>query len=132
MVAPLSFGVYPLGLAGTGDGLAQGPPDDWQAAARAVAELQGGGPPLMVRMYVPWTGTGGTAAALAQVAGYAAYDVPWDLVLSYRDPAGDTAAWASFTARVVAEYGTRLAAVQVTGEANLPGLPYAADGAFPG
>ena len=34
--------------------------------------------------------------------------------------------------QVVAEHGSRLAAVQVTGEANLAGVPAAADGAFPG
>jgi hypothetical protein len=132
VVAPLAFGVFPLGLAGSPDGLAAGPPDDYEAIGRAAAELQGHGPPLMPRMYVNWTGADGSQAALAQVAGYAAQGLPWDLVLCYRDPAGDVAAWASFVEQVVAEHGSRLAAVQITGEANLAGIPDAADGAFPG
>jgi hypothetical protein len=52
-------------------------------------------------------------------------------VLCYRDPAGDIDAWESFVARVVSSCGRRLAAIQVTGEANLAGIPAAADGAFP-
>jgi len=92
VVAPLAFGVFPLGLAGSPDGLAAGPPDDYEAIGRAVAELQGDGPPLMPRMYVNWTGGDGTQAALAQVAGYAAQGLPWDLVLCYRDLAGDVTA----------------------------------------
>lgn len=131
MVVPLAFGVFPLGLAGSPDGLAAGPPDDYEAIGRAVAELEGG-PPFMPRMYVNWTGASASQAALAQVAGYAAQGLPWDLVLCYRDPPGDVAAWASFVGRVVAEHGSRLAAVQVTAEANLSGIPAAADGAFPG
>jgi hypothetical protein len=136
-VVPLSFGVFPLGLAGSPDGLASGAPDDWQAIARAMTELQGDGPPIMPRMYVNWAGPASTRAALAQVEAYAAHAPtggagPWDLVLCYHDPDGDTEAWASFAARVVAEYGSQLAAVQVTAEANLTGIPDAADGAFPG
>jgi hypothetical protein len=131
-VVPLSFGVFPLGLAGSPDGLASGPPDDWQAIAQAVTELQGDGPPILPRMYVNWDGPASTRAALAQVGAYAEHALPWDLVLCYRDRDGNTEAWASFAARVVAEYGNRLAAVQVTGEANLTGIPAAADGAYPG
>src|SRR5579875_2605345 len=67
----------------------------------------------------------------AQAAGYAAQGLPRDLVLCYRDPAGNVTAWASFVERVVAEHGSRLAAVQVSAEANLAGIPAAADGAFP-
>jgi hypothetical protein len=83
-------------------------------------------------MYVNWTGANGSQAALAQVAGYAAEGLPRDLVLCYRDPAGDVAAWASFAEQVIAENGSRLAAVQITAEATLAGVPAAADGAFPG
>jgi hypothetical protein len=96
-----------------------------------VAELQGDGPPIMPRMYVNWTGPPSTEAVLGQVAQYAALGLPWDLVLCYRDPSGSVPAWASFVSRVVAEHGHQLAAVQVTGEANLAGLPAAADGAYP-
>jgi len=51
-------------------------------------------------------------------------------VLCYRDPA---AMWqlGRVRAEVVRGFGQQLAAVQVTGEANLTGIPDAADGAFP-
>src|ERR1700723_287328 len=121
--------MFPLGLAGSPDGVAVGPPDDVDQIVRAVQYLQGDGPPLLARMYVSWTGAASTSSALAQVQELAG--IPWDLVLSYRDPAGDVAGWAGFAAEVVRGFGQQLAAVQVTGEANLTGVPHAADGAFP-
>lgn len=48
-----------------------------------------------------------------------------------RDPEGDLPAWTEFVAGDVERYGKRLAAIQVTGEANLTTVPAAADGAFP-
>jgi hypothetical protein len=83
-------------------------------------------------MYVAWFGADSTDAALSQVARIAAADARWELALCYRDERGDVDAWTSFVARVVAEYGHRLQVVQVTSEANLTGIPSAADGAFPG
>jgi hypothetical protein len=40
--------------------------------------------------------------------------------------------WVSFVSQVVAGHGHELAAIQVTGEPNLAGIPAAADGAYPG
>jgi hypothetical protein len=128
---PLTFGIFPLGLAGSPDGVASGPPDDFEQIAAAVAELQGDGPPIMPRMYVSWTGPRSTEEVLGQVGAFAGLGLPWDLVLCYRDPSGSVAAWTSFVSRVVTSYGHQLAAVQVTGEPNLAGIPAAADGAYP-
>jgi hypothetical protein len=125
----LTFGVFPLGLAGSPDGVASGAPDDFDQIASAVQYLQGDGPPLLPRMYVIWTGAASTGSVLAQVQELA--EIPWDLVLCYRDPDGDVASWAGFAAEVVRGFGHQLAAVQVTGEADLTGIPDAADGAFP-
>jgi hypothetical protein len=128
----LRFGLFPLGLAGSPDGVASGPPDDFAQIAAAVRQLQGDGPPLLVRMYVSWTGAGSSASVLAQVAALVDSAVSsWDLVLAYRDPGGDVAAWTEFVARVVERYGRQLEAIQVTGEANLTSVRAAADGAFP-
>ncbi len=131
MTEPLTFGIFPLGLAGSPDGVASGPPDDLDQIAAAAAELQGNGPPVMPRMYVNWTGPDRTDAVLAQVGEYAALALPWDMVLCYQDPSGSVAKWASFVARVVASHGHELAAIQVTGEPNLTSVPAAADGAYP-
>jgi len=129
VVEPLSFGIFPLGLAGSPDGVASGPPDDFEQVAAAAAELQGDGPPIMPRMYVNWTGPGSTEAALRQVGELAG--LPWDMVLCYRDPAGSVAEWVSFVSQVVAGHGHEFAAIQVTGEPNLAGVRFAADGAYP-
>jgi hypothetical protein len=128
---PLVFGLFPLGLAGGPQGLASGPPDDIEQIGRAAARLQGDGPPLLVRMYVLWSGAASSAAAAAQVAELAAAPVSWDLVLAYRDANAQLGAWEEFVDGVVTDHGSQLAAIQVTGEANLTGVPAAADGAFP-
>lgn len=132
MAAPLVFGLFPLGMAGGPDGLAVGPPDDFEAIGRAFGELQGDGPALLPRMYVVWTGPESTTAVLAQVAQLTAIGVPLDLALCYRDPGGGVPAWAAFVSDVVTRHGRQLAAVQVTGEPNLTWAGAAADGAFPG
>ena len=132
VIAPLKFGVFPLGIAGGPEGVAAGPPDDFDAIGRAVLELQGEGRLLLPRMYVVWTGAASTPAVDAQIATLTTGGLPWDLVLCYRDPGGDVAAWARFVAGVVTRHGRELSAVQVTGEPNLTWVPQAADGAFPG
>lgn len=128
----LTFGVFPLGVAGSPDGVAAGPPDDFMKVAEAAIELQGDGPMLLPRMYVSWTGPRGTGEALRQIDALTTQSMPWDLVLCYRDRSGSVAKWAEFAATVVREHGHHLAAVQVTGEANLAGIAAAADGDYPG
>jgi hypothetical protein len=132
MTAPLIFGVFPLGIAGGPDGIAAGPPDDFEAIGRAVRELQGEGRVLIPRMYVVWSGAAATEMVHTQIDTLTAGGTPWDLVLCYRDPGGDVAAWAAFVAQVVQRHGRQLSAVQVTGEPNLTWAGAAADGAFPG
>jgi hypothetical protein len=132
MTTPLVFGVFPLGIAGGPDGVAAGPPDDFAEIGRAVGELQGEGRALLPRMYVLWSGADSTPAVHAQIATLTAGGIPWDLVLCYRDPGGDVAAWSAFVAQVVERHGRHLSAVQVTGEPNLTWAGAAADGAFPG
>jgi hypothetical protein len=132
VTGPLEFGVFPLGIAGAPGGVAAGRPDDHESVAGALGELSGEGRPLMPRMYVNWLGRWWNKVALGQVRRIAeAAGPPHDLVLCYRDSSGNVEAWARFVARVVRDYGRRLAAVQVTGEANLTAIPDAADGAFP-
>jgi hypothetical protein len=129
---PFTFGVFPFGLAGGPDGLAAGPPDDLGQIRRLLRILQGDGAPLPVRAYVGWSGPDTTTRALAQVAGLLTAGFRWDLVLAYRDRQADIDRWAEFAARVVTGYGPDLASVQITGEANLTGIPEAGDGAYPG
>jgi hypothetical protein len=129
----LRVGVVPFGLAGGPDGLAAGPPDDLDRVAAAIIELQGSGTPLLIRTYVGWAGADTDETALGQIAQLASAEgVAWDLVLAYRDPSGDIAAWTAFVTAVVQRFGTVFDTIQVTGEANLAHVPAAADGAYPG
>jgi hypothetical protein len=126
----LTYGVFPLGVAGSPDGVASGPPDDFGQIEQAVKTLQGDGPPLLIRMYAAWSGAASTETVLGQVQQLAEAGVG-DMVLAYRDRDADLDGWEEFVARVVTDHGRRLAAIQVTGEANLTHIPDAADGAFP-
>jgi hypothetical protein len=131
MNAPLTFGVYPFGLAAGPHGVAAGPPDDWTKIRQALDRLRGAGPPLLSRSYVAWAGTDTTARVLEQITAILSTGLTWDLVLAYRDPAGDIESWCDFVTRVVHDFGHDLAAIQVTGEANLTAIPDAGDGAHP-
>ena len=132
MSGALTFGVYPFGLAGGPDGVAAGAPDDFGQIRRLLRILQGDGAELLVRTYVAWSGADTTDTALGQIADLVGTGLRWDLVLAYRDRQADIGAWTEFVSRVVIEFATYLAALQVTGEANLTGIPDAGDGAYPG
>jgi len=132
MSGALTFGVYPFGLAGGPDGVAAGAADDFGQIRRLLRILQGDGAELLVRTYVAWSGANSTDTALGQIADLVGTGLRWDLVLAYRDRQTDIAAWTEFVSRVVVEFATDLAALQVTGEANLTGIPDAGDGAYPG
>jgi hypothetical protein len=53
-------------------------------------------------------------------------------VLAYRDREADIRGWTELVGRVVTDFAPDLDAIQVTGEANLTGIPDAGDGDFPG
>lgn len=131
MSGALTFGVFPFSLAGGPDGLAAGPPDDFAQIRRLLGILQGGGPELLARAYVGWSGTGSTDTALGQIADFIDIGLRWDLVLAYRDWEADIRGWTRFVRRVVTDFAADLTTIQVTGEANLTGIPAAGDGAYP-
>jgi hypothetical protein len=126
-----TFGIYPFGLAAGPDGVTAGAPDDWPRIHEALERLRGTGPPLLTRAYVAWAGRQTTATVLEQIATILSTGLPWDLVLAYRDRAGDLDSWCDFVTRVVRDFGRDVSAVQVTGEANLTVIPDAGDGAYP-
>ncbi|HTW09818.1 MAG TPA: hypothetical protein VME46_20105 [Acidimicrobiales bacterium] len=127
----LRFGVFPLGAAGTPDGVATGPADDCEQMAAALERLAGGGRPWLVRMYSGWMGAESARASLEHMDRWATG--PWDLdmVLCYRDRTGDLDGWLAFVGEVIARWGDRFSTLQVTSEANLAGAPGAADGDYP-
>lgn len=127
-----TLGVYPFGPAGGPDGVAAGPADDFGQIRRLLRILQGDGAELLVRTYVAWSGADTTDTALGQIADLVGTGLRWDLVLAYRDREADIRGWTEFVSRAVTDFAADLAAIQVTGEANLTGIPNAGDGAYPG
>lgn len=130
MTPPLTFGVYPLGLVGGPGGVVAGRPDDVGRIGAALAGLAGDGPPLVVRMYVTFEGS--AEAALGQVAQFAQIGRLVDLSLNFHDRDGDVEGWCSFVEQVVQRHGSDVGSIGITNEANLLGVPFAPDGAYPG
>lgn len=126
-----TIGVFPLGLSGGPDGVAAGPPDDFEQMGIAMKWLQGDGESLLIRWYIIWTGAESTEGALQHIGQMASIPASWDMVLCYRDPRGDVNAWIDFVELVVTRYGNHLSNVQVTSEVNLVALPEAANGSSP-
>lgn len=130
MAIRLSFGVFPLGMAGTASGVARGAPDDPVKIEAALRMLQGEGKPLLPRTYVVYTGPGSVDTVLNQIATYVATGISWDMVLCFRDPGTDLTSWLDLVRTIVQRHGTALACLSVTAEANLTTVP-AVDGAQP-
>lgn len=132
----LIFGIYPGGMAGTESGLTVGPPDDPERIHDALSRLAGPDRAFVVRGYVHFTGAAmrlpeGETPHPPDVGQYAADGRKLDLVLCFRDPAGDVDAFAAFAAATVERLGPRLATLQIAEEPNLYLAPGSGDGAMP-
>ena len=138
--SPLRFGIYPGGPAGSVNPKAPPRPEDPAKRLSALQTLAGSSP-FVVRLYSAWTGDaakdddGGWLAN--EIAGYTSAGLQVELVVRYKPAgahAGSPAAFAEYVRGVVRRYGpdSRFVSLQVTNEANLPGSPEAADGAFAG
>jgi hypothetical protein len=106
----------------------------------ALRVLAGSGP-FVVRLYSGWTGVAGADEVGGwldgEIAGYTAAGLQVELVVRYKPVVGDGSAPSAFADHVrgiVRRYGSdpRFVSLQVTNEANVPGAPEAADGAFAG
>src|SRR3954453_21545112 len=133
-VPGLIFGIYPGGATGvdTGGGLIVGPPDDPARIRAAIGQLQGGNRPFIVRGYEHYIGAGrANNATPADPEQYVGDGRGLDLVLCFRDLAGDLASWLDFVRATVRERGSRLSFLQITEEPNNPNPAAGGDGAFP-
>lgn len=138
---PLRFGIYPGGPAGSVDPKAAPRPED---PAQRLASLQSlaGSNPFVVRLYSAWTANAAADDVSGwldrEIADYTAAGMQVELVVRYKPATGDAtsspAAFAAHIRRIVSRYGPNAGFVvlQVTNEANIPGAPEAADGAFAG
>lgn len=136
--APLRFGIYPGGPAGSVNPKAPPRPEDPAKRLSALRALAGANA-FVVRLYSGWTGdaaaddVGGWLDG--QIASYTAAGLQVELVVRYKPSTGaGPAAFADYIRSIVRRYGADpgFVSLQVTNEANLPGAPDAADGAFPG
>jgi hypothetical protein len=114
---PLEFGIYPLGVAGTPEGLAVGPPDDHDRIRAALADIGGGVAP---RTYLVDMEPGGEDAVLALADRYCDAGLFGHVTLGClreRDFAVDR--WTELVRTIVARHGRQLRSLQITNEPNL-------------
>lgn len=123
--APLAFGIYPLGVAGTPAGLATGPPDDYQQVRSA---LHGLGGRVSARTYLVDTQPGGEDAVLAAADKYREAGLLGHVAIgTLRDTGFEPARWEELVRTVVRRHGECLQSIQITNEPNLSFM----DGAKP-
>lgn len=136
----LRFGIYPGG--GVGLVHAQGAPrpEDPALQLDALRRLRGEDRELVLHLYSAWSGDVDpreeVARALAEVRRYTAAGFAVEPVIRYRPAGGggpsDVARFATHVRAVTRGLARHrgVVAVQITNEANVPGAPDAADGAY--
>lgn len=136
----VEFGIYPGGGAGAVNGRGEPRPEIAELRQQALDTLRGDAArPFAVHLYDAYTGRADTAAVPAwladQIAGYSAAGLRIELVLRYRPSrAPDVAGFSAFVRQRVAQLGPnrQVVSLQIANEANVPGAPDAADGAYAG
>jgi hypothetical protein len=136
----VEFGIYPGGGAGAVNGRGEPRPEIAALRQQALTNLQGDPTrPFAVHLYDAYTRPADAAAIPAwladQIAGYSAAGMRIELVLRYRpNAAPDIAGFTAFVKQRVAQLGPnrQVVSLQITNEANVPGAPDAADGAYAG
>jgi len=138
--APIVFGIYPGGAAGTVGPAGRTRPEDASLRLARLEQLRGGTRPFVLHLYDSFTRRADSAslppALASEIDGYLSRDFQLELVLAYRpaEPGGDAAGFVEFVRSRVRQLGQRpgVIGVQVTNEANVTGAPSAADGAYSG
>jgi hypothetical protein len=132
-VPSFTFGIYPGGAVGDDRGLVEPRhPDDPALITRALDELHGDAPGFLVRAYLPYRPPAGTGErpVPADPERLLGTGRRLELVLGYRDPAGDLDGWLAFVRDAISTHGERIGLLQICEEPNadLPCL----DGGTPG
>lgn len=119
----LTFGIYPLHVAGTPFGVAEGPADDAAKIRSAIADLRGDRR-LDARTYLIYTGAW-AEKMLARLDEHARTGLLDDVVIGVGDWTETTdqelqlEGWLAFIREVIRRHGEHLSSVQITNEPNL-------------
>ncbi|NOU96871.1 hypothetical protein GC093_27145 [Paenibacillus sp. LMG 31456] len=116
----LTFGIYPLSVAGTPTGLAVGPQDNYEKIQLALEDLRGGTRMLLPRNYIIYTGRESDSKMLSLADRYLDAGLLGDLTVGcLQEPDLELAGWLDFIHEVINKYGSQLASLQITNEPNL-------------
>ncbi|RTE03968.1 hypothetical protein [Paenibacillus whitsoniae] len=119
-----TFGIYPLSVAGTPFGLAIGPQDNYDNIQSAMRDLRGEAKKLIPRTYLIYTKEW-ESKMFANADLYSRTSLMGDLTIGCGDwtnqsePEIELESWLGFIRRIVQQYGTQLASLQITNEPNL-------------
>ncbi|NSL53186.1 hypothetical protein [Calidifontibacillus erzurumensis] len=124
MDSGLTFGIYPLSVAGTPFGLAVGPDDDYEKIQLALKGLQGETKKFFPRTYLIYTKKW-EEKMLSNADRYVDAGLVKDLTIGCGDWTDqkeqdiDLNHWLDFIRKVIHRYGTHLTSLQITNEPNL-------------
>ncbi|MEC0271419.1 hypothetical protein [Paenibacillus anseongense] len=115
----LTFGIYPLSVAGTPTGLAIGPKDDYGSIQLALNELRGS-KQLFPRNYLVYTGPESEPALFSFADRLLQFGLLGDLTAGCMQETDiDMDRWLDFIRKIIRKYGAHLASLQITNEPNL-------------
>ncbi|WP_164824303.1 hypothetical protein [Paenibacillus elgii] len=116
----LTFGIYPLGVAGTPTGLAIGPEDDYGKITEALHQLRGDSKTLTPRAYLVYTRSDAEAGLFSFADRLFHSGLLGDLVIGWIQTADIVIdKWLGFIREIVRKYGPYLSSLQITNEPNL-------------
>ena len=119
----LTFGIYPLSVAGTPFGLAAGPEDNYEMIQMALRDLRGEHRNLYPRLYLIYTKEW-ESKMLSNADRWLEAGLLGDLTVGCgdwinQDQSMELENWLGFIHEVIDRYGSRLASLQITNEPNL-------------
>lgn len=141
ILAPLIFGIYPGGAAGTVGPSGQTKPENPATRLAALRQLRPAHQPFILHLYAGYTGQGGFSAQQQvgdEMGEYGRSGFETELVLTYRPTNGgssaEVAGFVGFVQATLTSLGREpgFVSLQVTNEANAGGAPNAADGDYTG
>lgn len=114
-----TFGIYPGSAVGAENGLIVGPPDTPAQILAALTDLQPEGKSFRVRAYIDRENVAGSTPQ--NFTQYVGPNRKLDLVLCYRAIDEPMELWTEFIRSIIQQYGSGLATLQITEEANSTG-----------